>query len=92
MNKSQIVDLIAAKKSYLSRKDIEDSLSEILSCISNALSDTNRVEVRGFGTFTSRKRESRVARNPKTGTAVRVEAKYHPYFRASKHLKASLKD
>lgn len=92
MNKPQIVDLIAAKKSYLSKKDIEDGLSAILSCISNALSDANRVEVRGFGTFTSRKRESRVARNPKTGTAVRVESKYHPYFRASKRLKASLKD
>ena len=92
MNKSEIVDLITSKTSHTTRKDLDDSISEILSFISAALSNADRVEIRGFGTFTSRKRNSRVARNPKTGTAVRVDAKYHPYFRASKLLKASLKD
>jgi len=92
MNKSQLVDLISDKTSHLTRRDIENSISEILFCLTDTLSNSDRVEIRGFGTFTSRKRDSRVARNPKTGSAVRVDAKYHPYFRASKHLKASLKD
>ena len=51
-----------------------------------------RIEIRGFGTFSTRKRETRIARNPKTGRAIKVNSKYHPYFRAAKSLKTSLKD
>ena len=50
----------------------------------------DRIEIRNFGTFSTRKREKRISRNPKTVTSVLVEEKSHPYFRASKNLKNSL--
>jgi integration host factor subunit beta len=48
------------------------------------------VEIRNFGSFSARKRDKRLSRNPKSGTSVLVEPKNHPYFRASKNLKESL--
>ena len=92
MNKSDLVESIANRSTYLTKKDIEDCLSEVLDFASDALQKGKRIEVRGFGTFSTRKRGPRIARNPKTGTAIKVNSKYHPYFRAAKSLKTSLKD
>ena len=92
MNKSDLIDKLAEKSTYLTKKDIEKSVSEILNCVSNSLSQGNRIEIRGFGTFSIRKRNTRMARNPKTGSAIKVNSKYHPYFRAAKYLKSGLKD
>ena len=65
-------------------------MNSILNLITQSLTNKDRVEVRNFGTFSIRSREERLSRNPKTGTSVLVEAKNHPYFRASKNLKQSL--
>jgi integration host factor subunit beta len=92
MNKSALSDLITNKKVYLSKKDIDESIAEILLFMGDSLAIGNRIEIRGFGSFSSRVREARIARNPKTGKAIRVNSKYHPYFRASKSLKTSLKN
>ena len=92
MNKSDLVNLLTKTSSHLTKQDIDESISEILGFAANALGEGNRIEVRGFGTFSTRKIETRIARNPKTGTAVKVNSKYHPYFRAAKSLKTSLKD
>ena len=92
MNKSDLVNLLTKTSTHLTKQDIDECISEILSFASNVLGKGNRIEVRGFGTFSTRKRETRIARNPKTGTAVKVNSKYHPYFRAAKSLKTSLKD
>tara|TARA_B110000196_G_C20798962_1_gene499198 strand:+ start:98 stop:376 length:279 start_codon:yes stop_codon:yes gene_type:complete len=92
MNKSDLVNLLIKTSTHLTKQDIDECISEILGFASNALGKGNRIEVRGFGTFSTRKRETRIARNPKTGTAVKVNSKYHPYFRAAKSLKTSLKD
>ena len=75
----------------LSYDDALRSVDSILRLISESLAKSDRIEVRNFGTFSIRKRDQRISRNPKTGTSVLVEAKYHPYFRASKLLKESLK-
>ena len=91
MNKSNLVELITNKNTYLTKKDIDESLSEILDFASDSLEKGKRIEIRGFGTFSTRKRETRIARNPKTGTAIKVQSKYHPYFRAAKSLKTILK-
>jgi len=91
MNKSDLVELITKKSTYLTKKDVDECISEVLNFVSNSLEIGKRIEVRGFGTLSSRKRETRMARNPKTGTAIRVNSKYHPYFRAAKSLKTSLK-
>ena len=90
MNKSDLVNNISNKSDSFSEDDIEKSVKSILELISKSLSKNQRVEIRNFGTFSIRPREERLSRNPKTGTSVLVEAKNHPYFRASKNLKHSL--
>lgn len=90
MNKSDLVNKISNKSDSFTEEDIEKSVNSILELISKSLSKKQRVEIRNFGTFSIRSREERLSRNPKTGTSVLVEAKNHPYFRASKNLKQSL--
>ena len=90
MNKSNLLEKLKLKKNSFSEEDLESSINLILQLISSTLGEANRVEIRNFGTFSARKREKRLTRNPKTGTSVLVEAKNHPYFRASKNLKESL--
>ncbi len=90
MNKSDLVNSISIKSNSFSEDDIEKSVNSIINLISESLSKNKRIEVRNFGTFSVRSREKRISRNPKTGTAVLVEAKSHPYFRASKNLKQFL--
>ena len=90
MNKSDLLENLKSKNDSFSEEDVESSINLILQFISNTLGEANRVEIRNFGTFSARKREKRLSRNPKTGTSVLVESKNHPYFRASKNLKESL--
>ena len=91
MNKSNLVESINNKVDYLTRKDVEDSINEILSFSSDTLAQGSRIEIRGFGTFSTRQRKTRMARNPNTGTSIKVNSKYHPYFRAAKSLRNNLK-
>ena len=90
MIKSDLVNSLLSKSDTFSYEDIERSVKSILDLITDALANNQRVEVRNFGTFSTRSREKRLSRNPKTGTSVLVEQKNHPYFRASKNLKQSL--
>ena len=90
MNKSDLIKKISDNSDNLTEADLGQAVSNILTYISDSLSKGNRVEVRNFGTFSIRSREKRLSRNPKTGTSVLVDAKYYPYFRASKHIKESL--
>jgi integration host factor subunit beta len=90
MNKSDLIDNLSNKSDSYSQDDIEKSINSILNLITHSLKNKHRVEVRNFGTFSIRSREERLSRYPKTGTSVLVEAKNHPYFRASKNLKQSL--
>ena len=90
MNKSDLVNNILVKSDLFTEDDIEKLVNSIIDLISESLRKNKRVEVRNFGTFSIRSREKRLSRNPKTGTSVLVEAKKHPYFRASKNLKQSL--
>ena len=90
MIKSDLVNSLLSKSDTFSYEDIEKSVKSILDLITDSLANNQRVEVRNFGTFSTRSREQRLSRNPKTGTSVLVEQKNHPYFRASKNLKQSL--
>tara|TARA_E500000331_G_scaffold347338_1_gene387419 strand:+ start:194 stop:472 length:279 start_codon:yes stop_codon:yes gene_type:complete len=90
MNKSDLLKKISEKTDSLNEEDLEQTVNIILNLISNTLNSGDRVEIRNFGTFSIRSRDQRISRNPKTGTAVLVEAKRHPYFRASKYLRESL--
>ena len=90
MNKSDLLVKLKTKKDLFAEEDLESSINIILQFISITLEEVNRVEIRNFGTFSTRKRQKRISRNPKTGTSVLIEPKNHPYFRASKNLKESL--
>ena len=92
MNKSGLINKLSNKLDSFVEDDIEKSVNIILNLIAESLSKNQRVEIRNFGTFSIRSRDQRVSRNPKTGTSVFVEAKRHPFFRASKYLKESLNE
>ena len=90
MNKSDLVKRIEEKKTFVSQEDIKLSIDLILSFITETLRSSGRVEIRNFGTFSTRTRNERISRNPKTGSSILVQSKSHPYFRASKLLKETL--
>ena len=92
MNKSDLIKGISLKIDRLKKNDIEESVNQLINVISNSLLDKNRVEIRGFGTFSSRHRPVRLARNPKTGTSITVGSKFYTYFRPSKLLKQQVKN
>jgi len=87
MTKSELIDMIAAEQKQLGYRDVELAVKEILECLSNALSSGERIEVRGFGSFTLHHRQARVGRNPKTGSAVKVPDKHVPHFKPGKELR-----
>ncbi|HHF2677207.1 TPA: integration host factor subunit beta, partial [Haemophilus influenzae] len=72
----------------LPAKEIENMVKDILEFISQSLENGNRVEIRGFGSFSLHHRQPRLGRNPKTGDSVNLSAKSVPYFKAGKELKA----
>lgn len=92
MTRSELIILLAERFPKLVPKDAEIAVTEILEAIRVALADGNRVEIRGFGTFGLNYRPPRQARNPKTGTAVAVQGKWVPAFKAGKELRERVND
>ena len=90
MTRSDLVEKLAQKFSTLSKRDVEKAVDVIFDEITTTLAKGGRVELRGFGAFSVRKRESRVGRNPRTGEKVNVPPKSVPFFKAGKGLKERL--
>jgi len=90
LNKSDLIIKIANLNPSLYQKDANKIINVFFQTISKALSKNERVELRGFGIFDVKKREARIARNPKNGSAVAVPAKNVPYFRMGKGMKDRL--
>lgn len=90
MTKSELVARIAADNPHLYQRDVERIVTTIFEEISRALARGDRVELRGFGAFSVKERGARVGRNPRTGEAVSVTAKYIPYFKTGKELRERL--
>jgi integration host factor subunit beta len=90
--KSELIMRLAEMNPHLYQRDIERIVSTIFDEISNALARGDRVELRGFGAFSVKQRAARVARNPRTGEAVRVTEKHVPFFKTGKELRQSLND
>ena len=86
MNKGELVAALAAK-TELTKKDSETALNGVIDVISEALTKGEEVQLIGFGTFEAKERPARVARNPRTGEAVKIEASKAPVFKAGKALK-----
>lgn len=87
MTKSELIARIAERNPHLFQRDVERIVSTIFDEISVALADGDRVELRGFGAFSVKHRDSRVGRNPRTGEAVKVAEKTVPYFKTGKQLR-----
>ncbi len=90
MIRSELVQKIAADNPGLSAKDVERVINTFFSSIVEQLAKGGRVELRGFGAFSTREREARTGRNPRTGDAVSVPAKRVPYFKPGKEMRERL--
>ena len=87
MIKSELIANLAAKMTNLPEKQVADSVNKILDIMSRELVKGNRIEIRGFGSFSLHYRPPRNAHNPKTGEKVVTEAKYSPHFKPGKELR-----
>jgi integration host factor subunit beta len=90
MIKSELVLRIAEQNPHLYQRDVENIVNAILEEITNALSKGDRVELRGFGAFSVKKREARTGRNPRTGATVSVAEKAVPVFKTGKEMRQRL--
>ena len=87
MTKSKLINILSERFSQLVHKDAELSVKAILDSMSESLNKKDRIEIRGFGSFSLNFRPSRVGRNPKSGNKVHVPEKYVPHFKAGKELR-----
>ena len=87
MTKSELILKITSKNSYLYHKDVYKIIDTLFNCVTKALKDGDRVELRGFWTFTTKLRNARIGRNPKTGDPVAIPQKKTPFFKMGKSMK-----
>ena len=92
MTKSELIENLSRKLTHLSDGDIGLSVKAILEQMSQTLSNGDRIEIRGFGSFLLHHRPARIGRNPKTGESVPLPAKYAPHFKPGKELKKRVND
>ena len=92
MTKSEVIERIAEKQLHLPIKDVELSIKQILALMSDSLANGERIEIRGFGSFSIHYRAPRIGRNPKTGEPVSLSAKYVPHFKPGKDLKMQVNE
>ena len=87
MTKSELIDLIAKEQNHLAYRDVELAVKCMLEQMSQALASGDRIEIRGFGSFSLHYRSPRQGRNPKTGESVALAGKYVPHFKPGKELR-----
>ena len=90
MTKSELIARLAARNPHLYQRDVERIVATVFDEISKALAGGHRVELRGFGAFSVKKRDPRTGRNPRTGEQVAVASKRVPYFKTGKDLRDRL--
>ena len=90
MIRSELVQKLCADFPDLTQREVENVVGALFDSITAQLAEGGRVELRGFGAFSSRKRDSRIGRNPRTGAAVDVSAKRVPYFKPGKEMRERL--
>ncbi|CAA9890608.1 integration host factor (IHF),beta subunit, site specific recombination [Candidatus Methylobacter favarea] len=87
MTKSELIEALAKQQPHLALKDVELAVKCIIEKMNQALSSGERIEIRGFGSFSLHLRPLRIGRNPKTGESVVLSKKYVPYFKPGKELR-----
>ncbi|WP_112382624.1 integration host factor subunit beta [Sphingomonas carotinifaciens] len=90
MIRSELVQKIAGENPELTPREVELIVTTFFDSIIRRLSENGRVELRGFGAFSTRPRDARTGRNPRTGEQVAVDAKRVPYFKPGKEMRARL--
>ncbi|MFK5913781.1 MAG: integration host factor subunit beta [Woeseiaceae bacterium] len=87
MTKSELIEILAQKQTQLAYKDVELAVKNMLDHMATTLANGERIEIRGFGSFSLHYRPPRVGRNPKTGDSVELTAKYVPHFKPGKEMR-----
>lgn len=87
MTKSELIEALARKQTQLPYKDVELAVKTMIEQMSQSLSTGNRIEIRGFGSFSLHFRPPRIGRNPKTGESVSLSGKFVPHFKPGKELR-----
>ena len=87
MTKSELIEALSKRQPQFTSKDIESAVKTILESMAQSLASGERIEIRGFGSFSLHYRPPRVGRNPKSGEAVSLAAKYVPYFKPGKQMR-----
>jgi integration host factor subunit beta len=90
MTKSELVQRLAQTHPHLYQSDVEGTVAAIFDEIAAALARGDRVELRGFGVFSVRRRDARIGRNPRNGDSVQVAEKHTPFFKSGKQLRDRL--
>ncbi|AUH34603.1 integration host factor subunit beta [Paracoccus tegillarcae] len=92
MIRSELIQKIAEDNPHLFRRDVERIVNTVFDEIIDAMSRGDRVELRGFGAFSVKRRDARIGRNPRTGESVEVDEKHVPFFKTGKLLRDRLND
>jgi len=87
MTKSELIELISGEQKHLPAKDVELAVKHVLELMSESLANGERIEIRGFGSFSLHYRPPRMGRNPKTGATVSLAGKHVPHFKPGKALR-----
>lgn len=90
MIRSELIQKIADENPHLFHRDVERIVNCVFDSITGAMASGDRVELRGFGAFSVKKRDARTGRNPRTGEAVHVDEKHVPFFKTGKLLRDRL--
>lgn len=90
MTRSDLVEELAARFSQLTHRDAEHAVKTLLDAMSDALGRGNRIEIRGFGSFSINRRPPRIGRNPKSGESVAIPEKRVPHFKPGKALREAV--
>lgn len=90
MTRSDLVEALSERFGQLGQRDAELAVKAILEAISEAMIEGQRIEIRGFGSFSVNQRPSRMGRNPRSGESVKIPAKRVPHFKAGKALREAV--
>jgi len=87
MTKSELIEILSQRQAHLKSEDVDLSVKALLDMMGGALADGERIEIRGFGSFSLHYRPPRLGRNPKTGESVALAGKHVPHFKPGKELR-----
>ena len=92
MTKSELIEILSRRQAHLKADDVDLAVKSLLEMMGGALASGDRIEIRGFGSFSLHYRPPRLGRNPKTGDSVALPGKHVPHFKPGKELRERVND